>query len=537
MRAATRRKIGWPSVHPALRVVVIAVLACLATQLEAAKPPKNGEVLRIHWLPLTLDQDYIQQAVGLAGPQGVDAFHLSHTLVHNADDVMGNAERRAHVLEVMRTIKAAGLDIWCWTHELYRLPPGVEGGRFDLRDPRLKDFLQDKYDRFATDILPGLDGIVLTLAETGVKVYQGVSADQARRNVSDLVGILHEPLARHGLGLAVRSFVYKKQELDIVKAATTDMPRDVAVMSKVYPHDWQPYYPINPIIGAIGTREQWVEFDLGFEFEGQNTVPYSDPHGRIRQLNHVWDRGVRTVCLRLDRYHGDEGKSAISTPWGRLNLAVFSAFKRNRNITAEEVIAPWEEGQFPGASKVLAISTAITRRAMFPKKQWYQNHSVIPDYGYARSHLKGGSADRLATWSGLAEDKRAEDFCDEPTPEWYRQILTEDLQNAWDLKRIEAILAENRVDLARYPVWQRGLEALRINVELYAASKRAYFAVRLHKHMPQAMSRDEAAACIDDFERVVRRLDPLPQHARAHKYNPGSTLPRAVESLRRELAK
>ena len=525
----------WLPFHLAFIAGIICLLPFFMTHAGASGNLSDSQILKIHWLPLTLDQKYIKDTVALATEFDVDAFHLSHRIVHNADDVIDDSKRRLEVLKAIKTIKAEGLGIWCWTHEIKKLPKGVRAGQFNLRDPQLKKYLQNKYDSFAKDVLPGLDGIVLTLAETGVKVYQNMTADEARRNVSDLVSIIDEPLHSHNVRLAVRSFVYKKKELDIVMAATSEMPLDTAVMSKIYPHDWQPYYPMNPIIGAIGGREQWVEFDLGFEFEGQNTVPYSDPHQRIKQLNHVWDKGVRTVCLRLDRYHGDEGKSAIHTPWGRLNLTVFSEFKKDRNIKADKIISKWEKGQFPGAWKVLELSTAITRRAMFPKKQWCQNHSVIPDYGYAKSHLKGGSADRLATWSGFKEDKRAEDLCDKPTPEWYREILAEDMQNNRDLGRIKSILSENGVDLSQYPVWEKGLKALRMNAELYAASKKAYFAVRLHQNMPGAMPKEKATACIDEFAQAVKGLDPLPDYARCHKYQPGTTLPKAVESLRKAL--
>ncbi len=514
--------------------VTIHFMCWLLTGAIANETSFGNQALRIHWLPLTMDQTYIKHCVTLASEFDVDAFHLSHRLVHDAEDVIGHPEHRAEVLKAMKTMKDAGLDIWCWTHEIKQLPPGIEKGKFSLRDPRLKTYLQDKYDHFLTGVLPGLDGIILTMAETGVKVYDNVTPEEARQNVRDLVSVLHEPMVRHDVRLAVRSFVYKKAELDIVEAATSDMPEDVAVMSKIYPHDWQPFYPINPIIGAVGRREQWVEFDLGFEFEGQNTIPYSDPHQRIEQLNHLWSKGLRTVALRLDRYHGDEGKSAISTPWGLLNLTVFSAFKRNQDVTAAEIISTWERTQFPGAWEVLELSTGITRRAMFPKKQWYQNHSVIPDYEYAKSHLKGGSADRLATWTGLDTDLRSEDLCDQPTLAWYREIRTEDRQNERDLKRIDQILSKNDVDLARHPAWEKGLEALRINAELYAASKKAYFALRLHQHLPEAMSKEKVAACIDEFDRVVKRLDPLPEYARCRKYRPDSTLPKAVSSLRRE---
>lgn len=518
--------------YPALLLWLTCVLLSYA-QTDVAGP--EGQTLNIHWLPLTMDQAYIRKAVTQARVSGVDAFQLSHTIVHDAEDVLDSSEHRSEVIEAMQVMQDAGLDIWCWTHEIKRLPPDLQPGNFDLRDPRLRKFLQEKYGRFVTDVLPNLDGIILTLAETGIQVYQGVTPAEARRNVSDLVSILYEPLKRHDVHLAVRSFVYKQQELDIVKGATTDMPAEVAVMSKIYPHDWQPYYPVNPIIGAVGQREQWVEFDLGFEYEGQNTVPYADPAGLLEQLAAVWEKGIRTVCLRLDRYHGDEGKSAITTPWGQLNLSVFTAFKHDPQVRAADILSAWEAGQFPGAGRVVGLSTMITRRAMFPKKQWYQNHSVIPDYGYAEGHLKGGNADRLATWTGLAEDQKAEDLCHRPTPAWYQEILAEDRGNRRDLKRIRRLITENNVDLSQYPIWKRALDALKCNVDLYAASKKAYFALRLYQHRPGAIPRDQVAACIEEFERTVKQWDPLPAHMRCHKYRSNATLPQAVKSLRQQL--
>jgi hypothetical protein len=172
---------------------------------------------------------------------------------------------------------------------------------------------------------------------------------------------------------------------------------------------------------------------------------------------------------------------------------------------------------------------------MYPKRMWYQNHSVVPDYGYARSHLSGGSADRLATWTGREEDRRAERLCDRPTGEWYEELLAEDDENRRDLARIDRLLARNGIDLAQRPVWEKALKALRINAELFAASKKAYFAVRLHKNVPEAMPREAASRAIDGFEAVVRRLEPLPAHARVRKYDEGRNLA-AVRSLRRALS-
>ena len=150
---------------------------------DAMEKSREDQTLRIQWLPLTMDQGYIEDCVKLAGEFEVDAFHLSHTIVHDAEDVIDNAKRRSEVIKAMKTMKDAGLEIWCWTHEIKKLPPGIKKGQFSLRDPLLKKFLQDKYDNFLTDVLPDLDGIILTLAETGVKVYQNVTADEAHARV------------------------------------------------------------------------------------------------------------------------------------------------------------------------------------------------------------------------------------------------------------------------------------------------------------------------------------------------------------------
>lgn len=532
------RQLQHTMLHWATGVMLIAGLLGCAGGRQARVQPERARALHIHWLPLTLDQQYIETAVRMARDHDVEAFHLSHKLVMDAEDVLNDPERREQVLRAMAAMKQGGLKIWCWTHEIKTLPPGMAKGkdkkdkRVNLRNPELQRFLDAKYDDFVSRALPGLEGLVVTFAETNLPVYQHADPALARQNLEDLAALVRAPLARRGVKLAVRDFVYRKDEMAVMAQAIGGMAPDVALMSKIVPHDWEPFYPVNPMVGAVAPREQWVEFDLGLEYEGQNVLPYSDPRQLLGWLREIRKRGVETVCLRLDRHDGDQGKSALATPWGRLSLDVFTEFSRNPGVSAEEVIARWERTQFPGAARVLELSTRVARRAMFPKKLWYQNHSELPTFNYARSHLTGGGADRLATWTGAPEDKRAEELCDRPTPEWYKELMDEDQQSARDLTEIRRILAENKVDLDARPEWKRGLESLDAYAALFAASKRAHFSVRLFQNDPRAITRGEVERNIDAFEKTAKALEPLPEWMRFHGTKPPSA---TVKSFREEL--
>ena len=243
--------------------------------------------MKIHWLPLTLDVEYVRDASNLAKAYGgVTGFHLSHRLVHNADDVMEDPERLAKVREVVEALKEGGFEVWCWTHEV-KNPPAecVSDGVLDLDHPALPKHLEEKYRRFLQELLPGLDGLVLTFAETQFEVYKSKNVtsrehagpDAPARKTRWLVHRMLEICRRHGVDLTIRDFVYRLDEIEAMLEAIAAVDDGVAVMSKCVPHDWQPYYPENPVLGRVGAKAQWIEFDLGHEYEMQTLLPFAEP--------------------------------------------------------------------------------------------------------------------------------------------------------------------------------------------------------------------------------------------------------------------
>ncbi|WP_239632762.1 hypothetical protein [Paenibacillus sp. H1-7] len=437
---------------------------------------------------------------------GVSAIHLSHHLVHHADDVMTNPDRLAQVRKIVSLAKAQRLDVWCWTHEMYRPPAAcVTDGMLDLEHPDLQPHLEQKYAEFLQELLPGLEGLVLTFAETQFEVYKDKNVlssytgpEAAANKTKQLVQWLLDSCSKHGAKLTVRDFVYRDHEIADMLKAIRSLPDEVGVMSKCVPHDWHPYYPDNPVLSQVRPKPQWIEFDLGHEYEMQTVLPFAEPELLLRRARHARTLGIETFCLRLDRYDADAGNSAVYTPWGQLELQVFSRFAANPDIKLDQIIADWEKEHFEGAWEVVGLSTEIVRRMLFPQKLWLADHSNLPTFDYARKHLKDGNADRLPVWTGSPVDRLAEQLCDRPTKEWVFQLRAEDEKTSFYMNRLSSMMNRGGRKLAE--TWREALHALQAWEELFRQYKAAYFGIRLLQNDPDAVSVHELRMIINILE-------------------------------------
>ena len=371
-----------------------------------------------------------------------------------------------------------------WTHEFHRPPPEFINAenKFLFDEVDWEGFLRRKYRRFLTDTLPGITGLVFTFAETNFEIYKD-AAVVSRHSPAERLRMLMEVLVRigeeHGVRIAVRDFVYRLTEVKAMTEAIQGIPGEVAVMSKAVPHDWQPFYPPNPTIGQYGQREQWVEFDLGFEYEGQQMLPYAN----LEQIA-VWYQaaraaGVRHFCLRLDRYDGEKGQSALRTPWGQLAISAFNAWERDPATSVETIYENWEKTHFPGAADAIRGATLSLQKMLFPKENWLGNHCMVPTYHYAKSHLVDGNADRLATWTGKAEDQEIrENFIHMPGA--FRLSLEEEAKEALAIFGRVLPLVEKNLDPSHAAAgdWQKGFRLLGSYLRIFEAYRKAFFLIR-----------------------------------------------------------
>ncbi|MFW6252852.1 MAG: hypothetical protein ACOC4F_02865 [bacterium] len=235
--------------------------------------------------------------------------------------------------------------------------------------------------------------------------------------------------------------------------ARAELNRDIASIYRdqgcdVWAWTHEVHHPPAYLLGAFPEREQWVEHDLGHEYEGQHVYPYADLPQLASRIATSAAAGSSTVCLRLDRYHGDTGQSAIYTPWGRRELETAFATARGASSNESDLLDCAEEAE------LLACATRVVNHMLFPARMWLADHSNLPDYRYAIAHLVDGNADRLPDWTNDVDDIAvAEAFrtmndtvCDPPLS---TRLAQEMLEAPEALKRCRELIARHEQTLGR----------------------------------------------------------------------------------------
>ncbi len=69
----------------------------------------------------------------------------------------------------------------------------------------------------------------------------------------------------HGKHLILRTFCYDPKDLERVRDGVKMIGDDLTVMITCVPHDWQTFYPHDPLIEYLKDIDKVIEFDLGHE--------------------------------------------------------------------------------------------------------------------------------------------------------------------------------------------------------------------------------------------------------------------------------
>lgn len=498
--------------------------------------PSSSPRITLAWMPLSADPVLLRSVVAGAARHGASAVHLSHAICHDADDLLDNAARAADVAAFVRQARAAGLGVWCWTHEVCKPPAScLRHGQLDFDGAALWRHLTEKYRRFLTTVLPDLDGLVLTCAETDYLVYQDAqlsSRSSREARTTQLARALHEICRQHGRRLALRDFVYRRTEVAAMARAIADCPRELIVMTKSVPHDWHPFYPPNPLLGEVGGREQWMELDFGHEYEGQHLYPYAEVAANLTRLRHGHARGIRHFIARLDRAVEFTGASCLHRPWGRVELLTLQRFAENPTVTADDIWREWESEQFPGARRAVELATAAVQALLFPRSFWYADHSRLPTWEYAASHLVDGNADRLPIWTGTPEHLERERLFRSLPAAWLAELQAEADRGLAQAREAAALIRAARPPAAEQLAWQQGADSLLIWLELFARHRSAFFPIefaRLHGRQPDSSAGDLA---LDELEAACTRVAPTLADQRLENEPATAHFARALASLR-----
>src|SRR5690606_37844370 len=157
----------------------------------------------------------------------INHLQLSHEIVHDLKEVRDEG-KRGLANRLVDAAHAAGIqEVVVWDHALYDLeyyPRRFRTGpdsTLDLDEPAVWEWLRQDY-REMLDLVPGIDGVVLTFIEAGARAEEQHSA-RLRTPQEKLAAVVNAVadvvIGERGLDLYARTFAYTHREYDNITGA------------------------------------------------------------------------------------------------------------------------------------------------------------------------------------------------------------------------------------------------------------------------------------------------------------------------------
>lgn len=210
-----------------------------------------------------------------------------------------------------------------------------------------KEFLPAKYTELFI-MLPQLAGVVTSFGtgESRLAISnmynchckQCKNLDPAKWH-RDMVLGMYGPFKAAGKKLVIRDFIYQKEEQEQFAKALDKLPIDIVLSLKNTPHDFYPTFPDNPLIGKVGKREQWIEYDVHGQYFGWGATPSIMIDDLIHRLNYGRENNVSGFIMRTD-WEGVQDTSCFDTP-NLINLYAAAILGKNPGADKREIYARW----------------------------------------------------------------------------------------------------------------------------------------------------------------------------------------------------
>ncbi|MGP8247794.1 MAG: hypothetical protein ACLQVN_25185 [Bryobacteraceae bacterium] len=400
---------------------VIAVIAA-GSSLTAA-PLAAWRAWQFH----TMDLPYVLAGLKLAPTYDINTVVFSHEMIGYASELFDGTGRGPRLTRLTAAAHAEKLKVWIWVRELENVPPQfMAGGMVQMDRPGFWEWVAGRYDRLFT-AYPSFDGLMLTFEESPYQIFNPArvaSSLPMPDRLARLVDTIDAVCRRFGKEFIVRSFFYEPEQVDWFKEGYARTNLHVMVQTKCEPHDWDPFYPNDALIGAFPGRRQIVEFDGSSEYTGKNRIPYTQPEYFERRWRYDLARpGVAGYNIRVD--HG--GYDALHTP-NEINIYAMWRFTQDPHVTAADVWKEWTAKRYgqaaaPEIELALRPTFDIVNLSFFALRFWITNHSRLPTFAYADEHLHSRT---MAKWYPREPRyKDLEERLARPDPELLERIVAE----------------------------------------------------------------------------------------------------------------
>jgi len=384
------------------------------------------------WILLDSDPEAVRATIETAADYGVNHVQLSHDLIMNIEDILGDG---SEVLQRIETLNMGialahdyGMKAFIWAHEFSAAGPGV---CYAPDDPVWEARSQAYRDGLAR--IPDVDGVVLMFGSApnppwftictcdwcaenyDLPAWESPPNEERIRILTEKVGgtIVNEL----GKTMLVRTFVHEPAEIGWHSQGLAAVQGvEFAGMHKGPVQDWQPYHPHDPCGGAIGPHPSVLEDDVAGEYYGLSTLPFCSPGYFRYRLKHLWDRNGIGAVIRVQR--GSE--HALGTP-NEVNVYAISELLKDIHKPLESIwdefiasfygLNPGDEGQTI-IEQVLKLTFPIRLKSHYVLGIWALEKGsdlpdgVVLDQFYDRGEMPKWDPDWQSIWDALDKPDR-----------------------------------------------------------------------------------------------------------------------------------
>ena len=386
------------------------------------------------WTILSESEEDAMAVIAAAPEYNINHLQISHSIVHDLMEVR-DSQKRALTNRLTRAAHDAGIgEVVVWDHALYDLDYYPErfrtgpSGTLDLDNSDFWEWFKADY-REMLDLVPEIDGIILTFIETGARVEEQHSS-RWKTNSEKLAAVVNAVaevvIGERGLAFYARTFAYTHSEYENIVGAIEGFAwPEIRLMMKETPHDFFLTHPNDFIAGTI-PRSTIIEFDACGEFNGQGIIANTWPEYILRRGRDLLKRDhVIGYVARTDRY----GDTRLVGRPGEINLYALKRLVDDFDVTAEtvydEFIAQnYGEAAAPYVKPAFKAAYDVVSSSLYTLGTNVANHSKINYEPYRSSyarHVSGKWFDPPVVYVGHGVDREFhywKDVVEHIAPAW-----------------------------------------------------------------------------------------------------------------------
>jgi hypothetical protein len=506
--------------------VQVAVLLLTSSLLQAAPFSMNG------WQFHERDVPRLAEAIKKAPDYGVNFFIFSHGLFDHVEEFLNSAERQRDVLYLGSLADQEKIAWYLWVHEFDDIPDRFRvktqlsandprlsqaavtsgfhlGSRVNMDDPALFDYLRDRYERLLAKC-PTAAGLVLTLHESDNKVFRDSEVQSKLpppERIYSVAKLVYDVVKKHNKKLILRNFFYEPREMEYFAQAIKRLPDDIIIMNKDSVHEFDPWYPPDPMHGQVGKKQQIMEPDLGVEKAWSRQGHYAQVEYIKRYMQRARDTHMIGAVGRAHFFWDHAFNDSHE-----INLYAFSRFMKDPDLDADTVFHDWATLHYPKEA-VPYVASALKRTEFIQHHgRWFLGFWLTKslgeewgDYPYYFEHILLRSRYK---WTHDPADKALEDGLYSPDKALFARLVEEKDQV---IQQVRASMADVQ-NAARYlspeqlgPL-REGFDYLLDAAKLEREWTRAFFAQRMWMKDPN----EESAIIVRDALAKLEAMDTLP---------------------------